>query len=81
MATKIKPKPDIPDYIPLAKLRRFVESTKDQPGSTKLTFEFMMTLCFPSVYGSMRDWGARQFIEGYQAAEKDLKDESSRHSI
>ena len=84
MAKKIKPRLttlNAPDYVPLFKLRKFIENQKDVPGSTKLTFEFMMTLCFPTIYESISRWGAQQYINGYHYGERDALDESSRSSI
>lgn len=84
MARKIKPRVSdftAPDYVPLSKLRKFVEMQKDKPGSMKLTFEFMMTLCFPTIYESVSRWGAQQYINGYKDGERDALNEGSRNSI
>ena len=79
------PKPnlklEIGDYVPLFKLRKFVESQKDMPGNTKLSFEFMMTLCFPTIYESVRREMLRKYVEGYHHGEEDARNESQGSCI
>ena len=71
--TEIKP-------IPLRAVRRMCEKFKDMDDSTPLTFEFILTAFFPSVYRNIMDEINKQYTKGYVQGREDTLNESKTNS-
>lgn len=52
-------------YVPLKVLRNFVNHSKDLSGDTHITFEFLMTMCFPTIFETIQSYAKDCYTNGY----------------
>ena len=68
---------DLKDFVPEIPLRRLRKITKQFDGmddSTPISFEFMMTPFFPSVWNNIQDYCRANWEEGFKAGRGLLND-------
>ncbi len=68
-------------YIPLSRLRKLVRNISKSPDDMHITFEFLMTACFPSIWSTIQDYMKDCYTEGYlagkAAAGKDIEEDKN----
>ena len=60
---------DMP-YIPLSHLRKLVRNMSKSPDDMHITFEFLMTACFPSIWKTIQDYMKDCYTAGYKAGKE-----------
>ena len=58
-------KTPLKDYIPLEALRRMLERMKDMPDDTPITFEFICTAFFPTIFNNVQEKINEAYTQGY----------------
>lgn len=59
--------------IPLSVIRKITNRFKDQKDDFPLTFEYIMTACFPTVWNNIMKYGSDCYVQGYMQREKEEK--------
>ena len=73
--------PKIKDFVPLAKLRRIVKNLRNSPDDMEVTFEYLMTACFPTIFYSIRDTMKDCYTEGYKQGLEDARNANQGDSV
>lgn len=68
---EFKPK-DMP-YIPLSRLRKLVRNMSKSPDDMPITFEFLMTACFPTIWNTIQEYMKDCYTKGYIAGKEDAE--------
>lgn len=55
----------VEDYVELGRIRRIVDKFINEPDETKVTFEFVMTAFFPSIYNNVKNTINQAYTAGY----------------
>lgn len=63
--------------IPLRRLRKITKQFDGMDDSTPISFEFMMTAFFPSVWNNIQDYCQANWEEGFKAGRGLLNDTKS----
>lgn len=58
--------------IPLRRLRKITEQFKGMDNDTPISFEFIMTAFFPTVWENIQNYCRLNFEEGFKAGRGDL---------
>lgn len=79
MLNKDKNINDLIEPINLGHLRKIIKSLEALPDTAKISFEYLLTATFPSVWNNVKEFGNKCYTEGYiqGSTEKDKKDENS----
>lgn len=51
--------------IPIKVLRKLTDRFKDKPDDYKLTFTYIMTACFPTVFNNIMSYCKDCYMQGY----------------
>lgn len=62
---KPKHEQQIDDFVPMSRVRKFVEKNEMLTDETHITFEFMMSAFFPTIYQSVMKYGNDCYTRGY----------------
>lgn len=62
--------------ISLGHLRKIVNKMRLAPDDTKISFEFLLTATFPTVWHNIQKYGKDCYTRGYLQGKGDLKDEN-----
>ena len=62
---------DVIPPIPLSRLRKITAQFKDMAPDTPISFEFMMTAFFPSVYENIIAYAKECFTQGFRQGRKE----------
>lgn len=54
-------------FVPLSKLKALVKRMRNMSDDTEITFEFLMTALFPTIFESVRSYMKDCYTAGYQA--------------
>lgn len=63
--------------IPLSVLRKIVKKFESQPDTFRLTFTYIMTACFPTVFENIMSYCKDCYTQGYIIGLKEGKDNES----
>ena len=62
--------------IPIKVLRKLVDRFQDKPNDYKITFTYVMTACFPTVYNNIISYCKDCYTQGYIKGKEDVKNEN-----
>lgn len=72
-----KVKTDVEELtIPLSVIRKITKKFENQPDSFKLTFTYIMTACFPTVFKNIMSYCKDCYMQGYLQGKEDAKNET-----
>lgn len=66
--------------IPLLQLRKLTNRLENFPDDTKISFEFVLTALFPSIFENVKKFGTEQFMKGYNEGFHDGYDKNKGNS-
>lgn len=66
------------DPIPLSRLRKVVNQMKLYSDETPISFEYIMTAFFPSVWENVKNYGKDCYTEGYAQGLKEGKENEDK---
>ena len=67
---------EIQPEIPIKVLRKLVDRFQDKPNDYKITFTYVMTACFPTVYNNIISYCKDCYTQGYIKGKEDAKNEN-----
>lgn len=62
----------------LGQLRKIVKKMDEHPDNTEVSFEFLLTALFPSVWNSIQEEMRKQYTRGYLQGKEDSKNEQNK---
>ena len=62
----------------LGQLRKIVKKLNKLDDNADITFEFLLTALFPSVWGSIQEEMRKQYTRGYLQGKEDSKNEQNK---
>lgn len=62
----------------LGQLRKIVKNLNKLDDNTDITFEFLLTALFPSVWSSIQEEMRKQYTRGYLQGKEDSKNEQNK---
>lgn len=62
----------------LGQLRKIVKKLNKLDDNTDVTFEFLLTALFPSVWSSIQEEMRKQYTRGYLQGKEDSKNEQNK---
>lgn len=66
---------DNKDYVLYEKIKKMTESLSHLSDDTQISFEYIMTNLFPSIYNNILDELKKQYTLGYIAGREDKNNE------
>lgn len=66
--------------ITLGHLKKIINNMKVQTDEAPISFEFLLTATFPTVWDNIMEYAKECYTNGYAQALKEMKDENKRLS-
>lgn len=63
-------------FVPFSKIKNFVEKNKVLKDDAPITFEFLMTMCFPTIFQSIQKYANDCYTSGYLEGLKEGRKEN-----
>lgn len=64
---------EVEPEIPLKVIRKITKKFEDKPDDYKLTFTYIMTACFPTVFKNIMSYCKDCYTQGYIKGKEDAK--------
>ena len=64
---------EVEPEIPLKVIRKIAKKFEDKPDDYKLTFTYIMTACFPTVFKNIMSYCKDCYTQGYIKGKEDAK--------
>lgn len=53
------------NYVPLSRLRNIINKFEGKDPQTKISFEFLIGSCFPTIYENINEYIVKEYMRGY----------------
>ena len=72
---------EVEPEIPIKILRKITKKFEKEPDDFKLSFTYIMTVCFPTVFNNIQSYCKDCYTQGYIKGKEDGQNEANKRSV